>query len=850
MLIRALFLRPIVRRPLRFCVTVLGVAAGVAAVVATLASSRAAVGALAEGVAELSGRARLEVRASGGLADSVLGDLRPIAGDALIVPVVDEVALDPIGRAPVRLFGVDALVDAGVRDLGGAIDVAFDENAARASFVEFVRGEGAWIGAGLARDLGVARGDEIALDVRARRVTIRVLGTIDAAEASALARIVVVDVARAQELVGEPGRLDRIEIVPRAGVVLDDLAARVEPLLPRGAVVARPDVRGAEARGLVRSLEFNLAALSGISLLVGAVLVATTLATSVVQRARTIALLRALGASASRIRAAILVEAAAIGAIGGVVGTALGYGGARALLPQMRATLSTVVATSAESPIRFSWDHALLGVALGVVVALLAAWLPVVESARMPPIQSLRGEAPTILRPAQRHVALAIAGFFAVLAVELVQLPAWRGLPVAALAASVCVLGVLFAALGPAVDALGLVASRVRALPNPLRLACAALAAGRRRAAWAAGAVGVAVTLSISIAAMVHSFRETVVEWTDASLRADFSIRPLTSRDGLPVGRLDPAVLDAAAAVVGRDALDPYHAADALYEAEKITVTGVDFDLAARRGGPRLLDGADPADAIRAAAERPGAFVNEAFARRFGVEKGQRIRVEIAGYPLERTVGGVFRDYGDSRGIVTIDLEDFLTYFPGDAPLTIGVHLPLEADRTAARAALESALGARYQLEVLPNADIRARVLDVFDRTFAITTALQGVSALVAVVAVLSVLYALVAERRADLALLSAIGAARWQLGGLVVSQAAILGLLGSGAGAIAGLVVGVILVAVVNVQSFGWTIDFHQPWALLARTIAGVVVACGVAGLLPARQTDPRRIADALREE
>lgn len=850
MLLDALFLRPVRRRPLRFAVTILGVAAGVAAVVATLASSRAAVAALEVGVLELAGRARLEVRAPGGLPDGVLGQLRPVAGDALLVPVVDEVALSPISRRPVRLFGVDALVDAGARDLGAGLGVELAEADARDGFLAFVRGEGAWLGAGVARELAVARGDEFTLDVRARPVTLRVLGVLDESRGEAFARLVLVDVARAQEIVGEPGRLDRVEIVPRAGIDLGELRSRVEALLPRGAVVTEPARRGAEARGLVRSLEFNLTALSGISLLVGAVLVATTLATSVVQRARTIALLRSLGASAGQVRRAILLEAAAIGALGGALGTALGYAGARALLPQMRATVSTVVPASPESPIRFAWDHVAIGVGLGVVVALLAAWLPVVEAARTPPIQALRGEAPAGLGSRERRVALGLAAFFALLTAELVQLPAWRGLPVAALLASLCCLGVLFAALGPAVDALGNLASRLRALPSTIRLACAALAAGRRRAAWAAGAVGVAVTLSISIAAMVHSFRETVIEWSDRSLRADFSVRPLSSSDGLPVGRLDPAVLDAAAAVVGRDAVDPYHAAEAEFEGEQITVTAVDMALASRRGGPRLVDGGDPAAAYARAGDGRRAFVNEAFARRFDVAQGARIRLEVAGFPLECAVAGVFRDYGDSRGIVTIDLEDFLAYFPGDAPLQIGVHLPDEADRAAAHAALETALGARYQLEVLSNAEIQRQVLAVFDRTFAITTALQGVSALVAVIAVLSVLYALVAERRADLALLAAIGAARAQLAAVVVGQAAILGFLGAGAGALTGIVVGVILVSVVNVQSFGWTIDFHQPWQLFFTTIGGVVAACAVAGLLPARATDPRRLAGALRDE
>lgn len=849
MILRALFLRPIRRRPLRFAVTVLGVAAGVAAVVATLASSRAAVAALDEGVRDLAGRARLEIASPGGLDAHVLGTLRPISSDAQLVPIVEEVALCTGSGGPVRLFGIDAFVDGGARDLGPAFATALPADA-RERFLEFVSGRGAWIGAGLARELSIERGAEVTLDVRARAVRIDVLGVLPSTLGRAFERLVLVDVARAAEIVGEPARIDRIEVVPRAHADLVKLEADIAALLPRGATVSAPARRGEDARGLVASLEFNLTALSLISLLVGAVLVATTLATSVVQRARTIALLSSLGASEAQIRRAILLEAAAIGLLGGAIGTTLGFIGARALLPQMRATVATVLPYADESPIRFAWDHALIGGALGLFTALIAAWLPVLESARTPPIQALRGESPQRLTTRELRIALGLAAFFAVLAAELVQLPAWNGLPLAALLASVACLGVLFAILGPAVDAVGFLASRQRFFPQPLRLACAALAAGRRRASWAAGAVGVAVTLSISIAAMVHSFRETVVDWSERSLQADFTIRPLSSRDGIPVGRLDPEVLDVAAAVVGQDALDPYYAGRGSFGAETITIAGADLGLAARRGGPRLVDGRDPGKALERAHAERGALVNEAFARRFGLSEGATVALEIAGFQVERLVTGIFQDYGDSRGVVTLDLADYRGHFPHDAPLQFRVHLPDDVDRALVRSQLEGALASRFQLEVLSNREVKEQVLAVFDRTFAITTALQGVSAIVAVVAVLSVLYALVSERRADLALLSAIGGSRAQITGVVVGQAAILGALGAVSGAVTGLVVGVILVAVVNVQSFGWTIQYHQPWRVLFVTIVAVVGACAAAGFLPARAADPRRLSGALREE
>ena len=136
MVLKALLWRPLRRRPWRFLVTVLGVATGVAAVVATVASSRAAVRAFAEGVEEVAGAVRVEVTRPGGVPASLLGTLRPLAGDAVVVPVVEEVALLVELGDGVRVLGVDLLVDAQVRP------VLEDEQAAE-QIVKALTGRGA-----------------------------------------------------------------------------------------------------------------------------------------------------------------------------------------------------------------------------------------------------------------------------------------------------------------------------------------------------------------------------------------------------------------------------------------------------------------------------------------------------------------------------------------------------------------------------------------------------------------------------------------------------------------------------------------------------------------------------------
>ncbi len=858
MILAALFLRPMRRAPLRFLATVVGVAAGVAELVATLAAGRAALASLREGVVEIAGRSRLEITAPGGVDEALLGTLRSVARDAVILPVVEELVLCPALDDTLRLVGIDALVDGDAR----ALAAHRAESAARTEtgvdpegWRDFLRGEGAWIPAPLARTLGLSIGDTLAIEILARPVGLRILGEFELpAEASAFASTVWIDVALAQELARKQGRLDRIELVPRTGVSLEQIEHEVAALLPTGVRVAEPAARQRETAGMVRSLQFNLIALSGIAALVGGVLVATTLATSVVERRTTVALLRSLGAAPSAIVRAILVEAACIGCLGGALGVAAGFLGARAISPSMRATLSAVVAGAPPTPIRFDGEFALAGFGLAIAVALGAAVLPVLEALRTPPLQNLKRERPAPLPRRARIRAFAVAIAFSIAAAGLAALPALDGLPIAALAAALCVLSALFALCGPAVDLVGRLGSRA-AVWTPLRLACATLSAGRRRAAWAAGAVGVALALAISIATMVTSFRTTVIEWTERGVRADLSIRPHAAESGVPIGRLHSDVLEIARAQFGTDAVDAFYTTTARALGESMTLACSSFEIAARHtglafvdahggrtraGGPVLLD----------ALHRHGAVVNEAFARRFDRRTGDRIHVDVGGQSIEREIVGVFVDYGDSRGLVIVDRADYQSVVPGDGPRTLSVFLPGGTDVQAARRELGAALDGRFAVDVLDNQEIRGYILHVFENTFAITRALQLVASIVAVLAVSSVLFALVSERRAELALLSAIGASRWQVGASVCLQAGALGVIGAIGGALAGLGIGFLLVTVVQPQSFHWTLEFVEPWNALATTPGAVVIACIAAGLWPAVRATRASLYADLRED
>jgi putative ABC transport system permease protein len=334
---------------------------------------------------------------------------------------------------------------------------------------------------------------------------------------------------------------------------------------------------------------------------------------------------------------------------------------------------------------------------------------------------------------------------------------------------------------------------------------------------------------------MIGSFRRTVHDWTAQAMGSDVYLRPLPTASGVPAGRLDPEVVTLATEVFGADAVDPFHSGEALVEGQRVSFSGAEFEVVARFGGVPFVDGRPSREVFAEVAERGGALVNEPFSRRFGVTRGDVVEIVTASGPIEREVVGVFHDYSNHTGSIVVGRADFLAHQPDEGPSSIAVFLPPEADAAALRTELLAALGGRFAVDALLNRELRTEVLAVFDRTFAITFALQVVAALVAVVAVLTVLFALVSERRRELAVVRVLGGSRRQVMSVVLAQAALLGSAGATGGLAAGLLVGWILVRVVNLQSFGWTLRFVPPWSSIAWTVAAVLPACVVAGILPA---------------
>jgi len=250
--------------------------------------------------------------------------------------------------------------------------------------------------------------------------------------------------------------------------------------------------------------------------------------------------------------------------------------------------------------------------------------------------------------------------------------------------------------------------------------------------------------------------------------------------------------------------------------------------------------------ALANALKTGGVFVSESFSLKFRKGAGDVIELPNGRFPIS----GVFRDYSNDRGVIVMDRAVYVRAFHDFASNTIVVFLKPGVNRATARLQLERMFGAKYGAFAVSNAEIKTEVMRIFDQTFLITYALLGVAIIVAVLGIVNTLAALILERTRELALLRVTGVSARELTLMIVLESSILGVASTLAGLIMGYALSWILIYVINKQSFGWTIDFHTPVALIVASLAVTLLSSALAGLLPARLARRIDLAGAIKSE
>ncbi len=853
-LFRAFIIRNLRQQPLRSAATAASLAVGVAVVVAIQLANTSSVRGFSTALDALAGRTSLAITVPGvGLDETRLADLGWLREYGLVSPVIDaDVLLEvtPEASGPpadagavfetVRLLGVDILRDRPFRDYP-LVDGDAPREVTTQGFLDLLTDPEAIV---LTRPFtarrGLAVGDRIALVAGDRTAPLRVAGILgDDGPARALdGAFALMDIAAAQWALDRLGRVDRVDVRLADGVDIDTAERDIAARLPAGLTVRRPSSRGAEVERMLAAFHFNLTALSLIALLVGLFFVYNTVSVSVITRRREIGLLRTLGVTRAAVVGLFLGEAAALALVGCALGAPLGW-----LLAHgaVRLTASTVsqfwIASAATVP---PLDPAMVGLAfaVGVPLALVAAAAPALEATRLTPLAAVRGDDDLDARARlPRRSVVGPLALFAAGGWLAAQGPV-GGLPVFGMLAALAV--VLGAGLAMPAVLFGFRrvcgAALARWLGVAGSLAHANLGAAIPRLSISVAALAVSLAMMAAIAIMVGSFRETVVYWIGQTLQADLFVSTVRQS---PVGARGGISAAAEAAIAGHpavEAIDGFKGFDLPYGGSTITVGAGRFATRLARGGLQFKAPADGASAMADAIGHDAVVVSEAFSLRHGAGVGDTIRLPTPAGPIPFRVAAVYFDYSSDRGLAVMDVRTFERHFGAERPSGLTVYLAPCADAEAVRDELRDALGPERRLFITTNAALRANVLRIFDATFAITWALEVIAVGVSLFGVAATLLTLVLERRRELATLRLVGADRGQLRRLIVIEAGALGVLTQAVGLVVGLALSLILIYVINVQSFGWTIQFHLPVGFLAQATVAVVAASALAGLYPAR--------------
>jgi putative ABC transport system permease protein len=828
---RILLLAQLREQPTRFLVTVLALALGVALGSSVFLVNTSALNEFGLATKRLVGEADIVIRGPrDGFAEQLFVDLAHNPSVSASSPVLElEVAL--AGRNDtLKVLGLDPFQAAALQPtlIGEIGDGVF----------QLFASDGIYLSSAAAQALHLQRGDPLPVTVGSSRKMLHVLGILpEGAYPQALG---LMDIASAQWSFNAVGRLNRIDLRLKPGTDVDALRRDLRKDLPPGVLAIAPQVERDRAVSVTRAYRVNLNMLALVALFTGAFLVFSTQSLSVLRRRRSLALLRALGATQSQLRGALLGEGLMLGVVGSLLGVILGVLIAAAILRFLTADLGNGQLRAVGASLRAAPLQLLVFFAIGIVVAGVGAWVPARNAARQPTARALKGG------DGDFHVAARTSwrgglGLL-LLGAALAWLPPVGGLPIFGYAAiAALLLGAVLLVPAVTLKALALAPRTHRIV---LDTAVAQLRENVGLSALSLASIIVSFSLMVAMAIMIHSFRVSFDHWLGKLLPADMQLREPFGNDTAFWSSADQASL---AAIRGVSRIEFRRTRQLLLDPKRAPVT-----LIARGAtdGETATQLPLVQNAKVAHGANPSAWISEALQDLYGYKVGDAIALPLAGRMRPFTVAGVWRDYARLSGSIVISRATYQAS-TGDTTANEGsVWLQSGFEPEATEKLLRARLNNADAVEITTTAALHEKSLQIFDRAFAITYALEVIAVIIGLTGVSFAASSTALARRAEFGMLRHIGMLRRQVVGMLADE----GVLTSAFGALYGLALGIalslVLVYVINRQSFNWSIDLDVPLRPLALLSLVLIGAAAVTAVISGRAALSPDAVRAVRED
>jgi putative ABC transport system permease protein len=813
----------------RVLVSILAIALGVALGYAVHAINAAAVNEFGQALQAVSGEADLTVRGPrAGFAEAVYVDLARRPEVAVASPMLEAEVHVAGHDEPLHMLGID--VFRAMRIQPSLVGDGADR-------LDTLRPDLVFLSPQAAHWLMAETGDAVRVQVGLSALQLRVGGLLTAGGQ----RLGVMDIGAMQWRLQRLGVITRIDVRLRPGVDAEAFSARLQPTLPAGVFVATPSASLDSTLRMSRAYRVNLSVLALVALFTGALLVFSTEALAMVRRRSELALLRVLGVTRARLLRVLGAESLLIGAIGAVLGVAIGHALASLILGSVGADLGAGFFSGVDPKLRVEWQIILLYAGAGVAAAVLGGLVPALEAARAHPAPALKAGDEQVAYARLRAPKIALALLF--LGTVLVVLPPVNGLPLFGYGAiMLMMIGTI--ALIPWLSAQ--IFSRLRAPPGAIvELALAQLRGASAQTAIGLSAIVASVGLMVAMAIMVTSFRDSLDQWLRRMLPADLYVRATISGDS---GFIDGQTQRAIIAVPGVSRVEFLRLQQIVLDPARPRVTLLARDLSAR-GAENVLPLISPVT-MPSARQPPPIWVSEPIADLLALAPGQHVQVPLAGRRVDFTVAGVWRDYVRQNGALVIDRALYLK-LTGDPLVTdAALWLTPGVDAQDVVARLRGSVSGGALLEIAAPGEIRRLSLSIFDRTFAVTYALEAAAVIIGLFGLSSGVAGQVLARRREFGVLRHLGMTRRQVSAMLSTEGMLSSALGLGIGLLLGWAISLVLIHVVNRQSFHWSMELHLPWRSLALFSAAMLGLATVVAAVSGRSAMGKDVIRAVKDD
>lgn len=783
--------------------------------------------------------------------EEIYQDLKLQLGVSNLAPVVEDyVNVPQLNDRAVRLLGTDFFAD--VIFYGNQNSPL--SNLSRQTLNDLLTKPGAaLVSSDLIQDGVVEVGKVLEANYGSDKVNIEIVGIIESPDdelSKSLGGLLLTDISTAQELLGKVGRLTQVDLVidedTPEGI---NIIKSINEYLPSGVEIRSKELLLGSAKNLTRSFELNLTALSLLALFVGVFLIYNIVSFSVIQRRRIIGTLRSIGATRQQVFKMIMVEALAIGVVGSLIGLVGGIILGKSIVGLITRSINDLYYTLTVTNFAVSADTMSKALLAGILASLFAAVVPAYEASRFSPINILRrSNFESFFIKSIKYFGL-IGILFIILGYVAIIVPT-RSLLLSLASVFLILFGVsllvpictsgfmrLFSRILSPAGFIGRMSPR-----NIIR--------SSSRTAVAIASLTVAISVILSVSIMIGSFRSTVVNWLDSALRADIFISIDSPNISSQAG-LNPLIQKEVKEHEGIDRVATVRRI--LYDSPVygiFNLVAVTQDLAVENRDFIWQESQNTAlwDAMR----NGSVLISESFAYRNSIEPGPGTTLELQtdqGLTVFN-VSGVYYDYGAQTGVLLIADEFYRSLWDDDQISSLGVYISDSENAEETVLALRSHLSDYSNIVIRSNNNLKESAIKTFDRTFTVTSALRVLIAIVAFISVFSSLMALQLEREREFGVYRAIGMTVSQLRRMLFLENGLVGLASGLFSIPVGIALSLILIYVINLRSFGWTLNFALEPRYFIEALAIALAASLAAGIYPAYLIGKEDVGKLIREE